>query len=103
MLVCCTAVELPQLHSLELMRLGVRMLPRSLSRLMSLTRLTFSGEMMRSVQLQDELLQLTDLKVCRKGGRNRLSMTEAGVICAGSRSSSLLSAVMQVAPCGQGM
>lgn len=56
-------MELPQLRTLELMRLGVRMLPRSLSRLVALTRLAFSGEMMRSVQLQDELLQLTDLKV----------------------------------------
>jgi len=55
---------MPQLRTLELMRLGVRMLPRSLSRLVSLTRLAFSGEMMRSVQLQDELLQLTNLKVC---------------------------------------
>lgn len=54
---------MPQLRVLELMRLGVRMLPRTVSRLASLTRLAFSGEMMRSVQLQDDLLQLTDLKV----------------------------------------
>jgi hypothetical protein len=54
---------MPQLQILELMRLGVRMLPRTVSRLGSLTRLSFSGEMMRSVQLQDDLLQLTDLKV----------------------------------------
>lgn len=54
---------MPHLRILELMRLGVRMLPRTVSRLASLTRLAFSGEMMRSVQLQDDLLQLTDLKV----------------------------------------
>jgi hypothetical protein len=56
-------VDLPQLQTLELMRLGVRMLPRSVSRLVGLTRLAFSGEMMRSVQLPDELLHLTNLKV----------------------------------------
>jgi hypothetical protein len=52
-----------QLHTLELMRLGVRMLPRTVSRLTSLTRLTFSGEMTRNVPLPDEVLQLTNLKV----------------------------------------
>lgn len=57
------AVDLPQLQTLELTRLGVRMLPRSVSRLVGLTRLAFSGEMMRSVQLPDELLHLTNLKV----------------------------------------
>lgn len=57
------AVDMPQLRVLKLMRLGARMLPRSLSRLLGLTRLAFSGEMMRSVQLHDELLQLTNLKV----------------------------------------
>lgn len=61
--VLCCAVDMPQLRTLELMRLGVRMLPRSISRLTSLTCLTFSGEMMRSVQLPDEVLQLTNLKV----------------------------------------
>jgi hypothetical protein len=54
---------MPQLQTLELLRLGVRMLPRSVSRLVGLTRLAFSGEMMRSVQLPDELLHLTNLKV----------------------------------------
>jgi hypothetical protein len=57
------AVDMHQLHTLELMRLGVRMLPRTVSRLTSLTRLTFSGEMTRNVPLPDEVLQLTNLKV----------------------------------------
>jgi Leucine-rich repeat (LRR) protein len=58
-----SAVELPQLRGLELTRLGVRMLPLSLTRLAGLTRLTFSGEMLRNVQLRDELRQLTNLQV----------------------------------------
>lgn len=45
------------------MRLGVRGLPRSVARQVGLTRLAFSGEMLRSVQLQDELLALADLQV----------------------------------------
>jgi hypothetical protein len=56
-------VDLPQLRTLEMMRLGVRMLPRSISRLTALSCLSFSGEMMRTVQLPDEVLQLTNLKV----------------------------------------
>jgi hypothetical protein len=58
-----SAVELPQLRGLELTRLGVRMLPLSLTRLAGLTRLTFSGEMLRNVQLRDELRQLSNLQV----------------------------------------
>jgi Leucine-rich repeat (LRR) protein len=57
------AVELPGLRALELTRLGVRMLPLSLTRLAGLTRLTFSGEMLRNVQLRDELRQLSNLQV----------------------------------------
>jgi hypothetical protein len=58
-----SVVELPQLRGLELTRLGVRMLPLSLTRLAGLTRLTFSGEMLRNVQLRDELRQLSNLQV----------------------------------------
>lgn len=56
-------MELPGLRALELTRLGVRMLPLSLTRLAGLTRLTFSGEMLRNVQLRDELRQLSNLQV----------------------------------------
>eukprot|EP00878_Enallax_costatus_P012290 GHUV01012838.1.p1 GENE.GHUV01012838.1~~GHUV01012838.1.p1 ORF type:complete len:372 (+),score=91.45 GHUV01012838.1:213-1328(+) len=57
------SVDLPQLRSLELTRLGIRTLPPSLTRLVGLTRLTFGGEMLRIVQLTDELRHLTNLQV----------------------------------------
>lgn len=61
--VVVAAVELPGLRSLELTRLGARMLPLSLTRLAGLTRLTFSGEMVRNLPLSDELRQLSNLQV----------------------------------------
>lgn len=75
------AVDMPQLQVLELMRLGVRMLPRTVSRLGSLTRLSFSGEMMRSVQLQDDLLQLTDLKVGRQHAAVHEGCSSCEMVC----------------------